>query len=593
MHNRLQSEAINARIFEHHSQAEWEECAEFFGIEPIWDSTSLYKVAGLRQSYSPYQLFAAWWMTKQSCNCGSVGGGFLSDKMGYGKSAETLMHIVLNRLLDVAWSEVRDSRRERDGRHNPRNAAAGSPCPSADTTTGRSKWCFPCPCTAGITATMQPPPGPVLILAPATLVSNWKTEWAKHIDPNNKLLNMRLLVNQSMTKGEALALQQMTPNAEEFRKGTHASLLKPRENKDGVLFGTPHAHNIVVLMSKQSLASRLTPSDSGLSNTLWSLIAIDEFHDSKNASTIVMRWLFEQDADTSIRFISATPWDKSPKDIQPALQIIQRTWHMIDRHKKSSYHIIEDPDDVDKLTDKEKASRARHLDKASSAFQAIVKKAEKGDFRPTTRPSDKTAQNSVITIMQTCLSPYMIRRTETTMWGERPAVPMPLHEHRDVYAKFRNTDEDRRIQQLLTDFAAKVERDAITNAQSNWDRRQQRGDRDIGPRPTSLTSKTWLSHMRVARLYACFPRLIKHELSGEDLRAEGIVKFYTNADEKTSWVYKHLDDIDKSPKLRVIRILISKLKKDEPMAFFTTGPVGAFVLYMVRNIIALLMDNSC
>ena len=500
------------------------------------------------------------------------------------------MHIVLNRLLDTAWTEVNQSRREQDGKHNPINAPASTPCPSAETTTGRSKWCFPCPCTKGITATLRPPSGPVLILAPATLVSNWKTEWVKHIDPNNKLLNMRLLVNQLMTRREALTLQQTTPNAEEFQKNQHSSLLKPMQSQHGNLYSTRHAHNIVVLMSKQSLGTRLIPSDSGLSNTIWSLIAIDEFHDCKNASTIVMRWLFNRQYATSIRFISATPWDKSPKDIQPALQIIQREWHMIDKDR-----FIEDSDAIATLTDEEKASRAKHLDKASSEFQAIVKKAEKDDFHPTTRPSDKTIQNSIVTTMQSCLSPYMIRRTETTMWGERPAVPMPLHEHRDVYARFRDTEDDKHIQQRLTDFAAKAERDAITTAQSNWDKRQLRGDRDIGPRPTSLTSNTWLSHMRVTRLYACFPYLIECGLSNEDLKADGITKFYSvsNSNEKTSWVYKHLDAINKSPKLRVVRRLISRLGKDEPMAFFTTGPVGAFVLYMVSNITALLMENPC
>jgi hypothetical protein len=336
----------------------------------------------------------------------------------------------------------------------------------------------------------------------------------------------------------------------------------------------------------------LTPVSSGLHDTIWSIIAVDEFHDSKNASTIVMRWLFEQDIDTSIRFISATPWDKSPKDIQPALQVIQRAWHKVEKSKNMTmaYRIIEDSDIVSDLSDEEKACRALHLDKASTAFQAIVKKAEKEDFHPTTRQSDKFNQDRVVATMQTCLSPCMIRRTETTMWGDQPAVPMPLHEHRDIHARFKDTIEDRRIQRLLIDFAAKVEREAISNAQTAWDKRQQRGDRDLGPRPTSITSSTWLSHMRVARLYACFPYLIERGLHDEDHRADGIAKYYATSNdiEKASWVYKHLDDIDKSPKLRVIRYLIGRLGKNEPMPFFTTGPVGAFVLYMVSNIIDLI-----
>ena len=101
--------------------------------------------------------------------------------------------------------------------------------------------------------------------------------------------------------------------------------------------------------------------------------------------------------------------------------------------------------------------------------------------------------------------------------------------------------------------------------------------------------------MRIARLYACFPYLIERGLHDEDLRADGIAKYYGVSDnkEKTSWVYEHLDDIDKSPKLRVIRRLIGQLKKDEPMPFFTTGPVGAFVLYMVSNMMDPLTDTSC
>ncbi len=530
-------------------------------------------------------------MTRQSCDVSStIIGGFLSDKMGYGKSAEMLMHIVLNRLLDVAWTEVRISRLNNDGRHNPRSAAPGSACPSADATTGRSKWCFPCPCTGGITAFMKPPPGPVLIASPATLVSNWKSEWEKHIDSDNKVLGMRLLINQSMTRGEATTLQQTMPNAEEFQKRSHEALLRPSRNKKGYLVGKANTQNIVVLLSKQSIGNRLIPHDSGLSSTIWSIIAIDEFHDSKNATTVVMRWLFDQSCDTSIRFISATPWDKSPKDIQPALQIIQRQWHTLEKGK-----IIEDHDEVHNLSDEEKACRASHLDKASTMFQAIVKRAEKGEFDPAIWPLDKSNQENVVNIMQTCLSPCMIRRTETTIWGDKPAVPMPLHEHRDIYAEFEDTDEDKRIQRLLTDFSAQAERNALAIAQQNWDKRRQRGDKDIGLKPTSLTSSTWLSHMRVARLYACFPYLIECGLDDKDLRAEGVSKYYGVSDdeEKASWVYKHLDDIDKSPKLRAVRNLIGRLKKDEPMPFFTSGPVGAFALYMVSDAIHLLTDNLC
>jgi len=91
--------------------------------------------------------------------------------------------------------------------------------------------------------------------------------------------------------------------------------------------------------------------------------------------------------------------------------------------------------------------------------------------------------------------------------------------------------------------------------------------------------------MRTARLYACFPHLLNFELEDEWLMANGISKYYAQPDdeEKNSWVYKCLDDIDKSPKLRAIRSLIGRLQQNEPMPFFATGPVGAFVLYMVSD----------
>jgi hypothetical protein len=124
------------------------------------------------------------------------------------------------------------------------------------------------------------------------------------------------------------------------------------------------------------------------------------------------------------------------------------------------------------------------------------------------------------------------------MWRDQPAVPMPLHEHRDIYAEFEDTVEDRHIQQLLTNFATKVEREVISNTQSAWDKRQQRGDKDFRPRPISIIPSTWLSHMRIARLYACFPYLIEHTLHDEDLTGNSIAKYYGTSDdiEKTSWV---------------------------------------------------------
>jgi hypothetical protein len=529
-------------------------------------------------------------MSKHSCGKDIPNGGFLSDKMGYGKSAIILIHIILNWLLALAWKEVLESRRNGDDLHLTNDAAEGECCPSDDPTTKKSKWCFPCPCASRITSSMRPPRGPALIAPPAGLVANWKTEWRKHIDPKNRLLNMKLLVNAFMSRVEAADMIEEMPNVEEFNSHKHGRLLQPVTLPSGAKIAAANTQKYVVLLSKNSHSTRIIDSDSGLSQTIWGIVAVDEFHDCKNMDTGFMKWLFRIHPATSIRFISATPWDKSPKDVQPALQIIQRQWYIIGyKPRSTTFQVLENTAVVKNLTDKQKKMRASHLDKATTAFNRIVKRGENRTFDPEHNTKDREDQDTVVGLIQTTLSPFMIRRTETTMWGDQPAVPMPRHEHRDIHAKFTKSTEDKKAQKKLIDFANQVEVEVVSSLQKAWDAREARGERNTYPRPTGISANNWLSHMRVARLYGCFPGLLDLDLAPKQLTGDGIDDFYklTGPKEKQTWVYQNLDIIDKSPKLRVLRELIGRLEKEtdgqwaEPMPIFTVGPVGAYIVYMV------------
>jgi SNF2 family DNA or RNA helicase len=97
----------------------WDEHCQFFCLEPLnhdpaFNITTLRGFtysrtvdnnAAISQGLHLPQTYAAFFMLRKWRHS-LVGGGFLADRMGVGKTLETLIFIICCRLISLAWKDV-------------------------------------------------------------------------------------------------------------------------------------------------------------------------------------------------------------------------------------------------------------------------------------------------------------------------------------------------------------------------------------------------------------------------------------------------------------------------------------------------------
>jgi SNF2 family DNA or RNA helicase len=88
------------------SQRDWDSCCTFFEIEEDISANTLLHFPGLKSPVAPYQLQAAYLLVRHDGGPSHLRGGYLADKMGLGKSLETILVILLRRLIRIARNEV-------------------------------------------------------------------------------------------------------------------------------------------------------------------------------------------------------------------------------------------------------------------------------------------------------------------------------------------------------------------------------------------------------------------------------------------------------------------------------------------------------
>ena len=94
---------------------------------------------------------------------------------------------------------------------------------------------------------------------------------------------------------------------------------------DSIAVPVARKDHVFVIMSKGLVSCRF--QNEAIQDTCWSFIAIDEARQAKKYDTALYLFLSKQPTYTFILFLSATSCDKSPKDIQPPIQVIQRKFH--------------------------------------------------------------------------------------------------------------------------------------------------------------------------------------------------------------------------------------------------------------------------
>lgn len=100
----------------------------------------------------------------------------------------------MERWLCVIWEQI-------DRQWNSESPDEGLHCgPNGSETCKYPDLWFRCPCEAGVQERkFYPRHGFVLIIAPLSLISNWKGEWQKHYDDRVSALNITLVMGHQST----------------------------------------------------------------------------------------------------------------------------------------------------------------------------------------------------------------------------------------------------------------------------------------------------------------------------------------------------------------------------------------------------------
>ena len=160
-----------------------------------------------------YQWFGVYFMLQQLH--GLIGGVFLSNLTGFGKTTETIVLLATEVSLNNAFKEVRDAQDKEEEGHLPADSEDDyGACPSMESGVWRYK--FPCPCApSNVTAEFKPREGPMLIVVPASLMFNW----AKEIQATlNGELGIEVFLAFRLTRAQKGQFGQLSEaNRERFR----------------------------------------------------------------------------------------------------------------------------------------------------------------------------------------------------------------------------------------------------------------------------------------------------------------------------------------------------------------------------------------
>jgi hypothetical protein len=521
-----------------------------------------------------------------------LGGGFVADDMGLGKTLSFLAYIIVERQLSVLWREVRGSREMKDGNHllaDGQNEDAK--CPKGS----KPGW-IACPCAfTNPTSRMKPQPGTRMACVPNPLVGNWWQQWKTHVDTEDKVLSMKIVVDYPGAFGidtmiedrvfSSGAPQNRTRIKADVKGGLKAGGKgddRPKDYHEGFLLLTtketyPKFAKTFEYEGQVHDPKKLGEWKKGTRTALiFGIAMIDESHEEyfKNSGRGGILANLPTASNSVPPFIwgySGTPFSQTPRGIEGVLWAIEKHAPRTDAEKTGWQT---DP--------KFQQFEWKKLDNICKMFDKQLKSNKRDD----------AAVDEIIADFKPFLLNFMMRRTADTMWFGHPLIKLKPHIHQDV--KLKQTDI---ISNNVPDFEAGFdsERDnALAQLQARWDNFPD--DRRSNIRPTKLAFNTMCRYTWRSRLLATFPYL--YELATTEanqlaLTEEEALAFRgSEQKEKNSPYWKNLKKIvESSPKCMWLYKFISQLESEkdasgntQKLVIMTKFPQVAFILKLVSTL---------
>ncbi|MES1906760.1 MAG: hypothetical protein MHM6MM_000004 [Cercozoa sp. M6MM] len=198
-------------------------------------------------------------------------GGILADDMGLGKTVQTISLICTNTLLHANMSAAEIERRQR--KEKKRIASAGK--------SGSS--------------TFVKLPGPTLIVAPLTVMSNWEEQIRKHTQPDTLKVyvyhhNKRNKSPDFLRQHHVVITTYTVVQSEfaEFVEGTKRARTKKSSNgsNSGTVEKKKPKRKVDV---NENVEVETRPADTGLHAINWLRVVLDEGHEIRNRETRTFR----------------------------------------------------------------------------------------------------------------------------------------------------------------------------------------------------------------------------------------------------------------------------------------------------------------
>jgi hypothetical protein len=562
----------------------WLDCCRLFQIDP--NATGMkdrVHVAGLRKPLFQYQAFAVYW---QMVNSRRVGGGFVADTPGLGKTLTFLALLVVERQLAVLRKEVDDSRvAGTTEAHLPFKQNAMDVCPSQ---ASRPGW-IACPCAfSNPTSQWSPKVGVRIAILPESLMSNWRAQWKEHIDTKELKLGMKLLLAHAASVADRADIAEMADFHENVSL-LRANKVKARPdaakaNQERFLvLTTAAAYDAWISKFKYSgksldLNVRRSKNESSVFATKYNIqfgiACADECHEDyiigKGRAGVLARlpgnpWCWGY---------SGTPFDNTPRCLEGVLWALEQQAPKPNvTSLETGWQQISEPGGLQNF-------RREVFDNLCKNCKADTKsKADSGSF------IEEAFADDFVRKFSSFLYTFMIRRTPDSKWFGHGLVTLKPSVHRDIFL-VHNSKYDAEFEALHTELKTDYEY-RLKKVQEMWDKSPK--DKRSIKAPTELGFNNRMHSLYKFRILATCPALIRLTTGPNalTLKTDELKKWRNN--ENGSPYARNLTEIfESSPKLIWLRACIMDTDKqrdcdgkEQKMVIVTNFNCIAFLIKLV------------